>query len=225
MRLLLIEDDPGTSEAIVRALCGAGYQVEVEASGPAGLARAIDESFGAILLDVMLPGFDGYEVCRRLRRAGISTAVIMVTARDAVPDRVRGLEIGADDYLVKPFDSDELVARVRAQLRRDGRHRAADLRIGPLELRSGAREVLWDGTPVPVTPREYQILEALAASEGRVLSRAVLQARVWGHDETVPSVVDMHIMALRRKLERLGGRDLIHTVRGFGYCLRRRAAA
>jgi DNA-binding response OmpR family regulator len=225
MRLLLIEDDADTADAVVRALAAAGHRVAVERDGPRGLARAQAEPFGLVMLDVMLPGIDGYEICRRLRGASVATPIIMITARDAVHDRVRGLELGADDYLVKPFDCEELVARVRVQLRRDGRHRARDIRVGPLELRSASREVLLDGTPLAVTPREYQILEALAANEGRVLSRGTLQARVWGHDATVPSVVDVHIMALRRKLEPLGGRGLIHTVRGFGYCLRRPVAA
>ena len=221
MRILLIEDDAGTAEAIVRSLDSVGYKVQVETTGPQGLDRALEDSFGLILLDVMLPGMDGYEVCRRLRRSGISSPVIMITARDAVQDRVKGLEGGADDYLVKPFDFDELTARVRAQLRREGLHRAATITVGKLEVRSESRQVFWDGTEIALTPREYQILEVLALNEGRVLSRDVLQSRVWGHEETVPSVVDVHIMAVRKKLEPTGAKNLIHTVRGFGYCLRR----
>jgi len=223
VRILLIEDDANTGESIVRCLESVGYYVVVAADGPTGVEKGIAESYNLILLDVMLPGLDGFEVCRQLREAGIATPIIMITALDAIQDRVKGLEYGADDYLIKPFDFDELVARVKAQLRREGLHRTADIKIGPLEIKTEAHQVLYQENEIALTPREYQILEVLARNEGRVLSRDVLQTRVWGHDETVPNVVDVHIMGLRRKLEQHGAKSLIHTIRGFGYSLRRPA--
>jgi len=202
-----------------RGLEKARYTVDVAACGEAGLRLALTETYALILLDVMLPDIDGCVVCERLRRAKCNVPVLMLTARDAVSDRVRGLESGADDYLIKPFDFSELQARVRAQLRRDKVHRAARVEIGDLAVDTTARTVVRAGKSILLSPREYSLLEALALAEGRVLTREALQDRVWAGEEVFPNTVDVCVGHLRRKMDTGFPVKLVKTVHGVGYCL------
>ncbi len=220
MRILLIEDERPIAAVIRRGLEEARFQVDIAADGAAGLAVAAERSYGLIILDLMLPRVDGWSVCRTLRARRDTTPVLMLTARDAVEDRIRGLETGADDYLPKPFDFGELLARVRALARRDRLHRARNIRLADLELDTGAGTVRRAGHEVALTRREYTLLEALAANEGRVLSREAVLDRVWNDVESTSNTVDVHIGSLRRKLDAGSPVKLIHTVHGSGYVLR-----
>jgi DNA-binding response OmpR family regulator len=219
LRILLVEDEDGIADAVERGLRKAGYSVDVTASGDAGLAMAREGGYGLLILDVMLPDIDGCEVCERLRRARSPLPVLMLTARDAVSDRVRGLEAGADDYLVKPFDFSELLARVRAMLRRDKVHRARIVEVGDLVMDTTARRVTRAGREIVLSPREYALLEALALAEGRVLTREALQDSVWSDEMVYPNTVDAYIGHLRRKMDRGFPAKLIRTVHGVGYRL------
>ena len=219
IRILLIEDEEGIAEAVRRGLEKASYRVDVVGSGEAGLAMARHGGYALLILDVMLPDVDGCLVCERLRRARSPLPVLMLTARDAVSDRVRGLEAGADDYLIKPFDFSELLARVRALLRRDKVHRTRVIEIGDLCIDTTARRVSRDGRPIALSPREYALLETLAMAEGRVLTRELLQETVWSDEEVYPNTVDACIGHLRRKMDQDFPTRLIRTVHGVGYCL------
>ena len=219
-QVLVVDDDPAVLSGLRRALALEGYAVQVAESGEAALALAAAEAPDLVVLDVMLPDLDGLTVCRRLREAG-SMPIVLLTARDTVPDRVAGLDSGADDYLVKPFALDELLARVRAQLRRS-QHRAdrllqyADLRLD-LETREATRL----GEPLRLTPREFELLAAFLYHPRQVLSREQLCQRVWGFAfEGESNFVDVAVKELRKKLEADGRPRLIQTVRGFGYALR-----
>lgn len=218
MRILIVEDEPDIADGIDIALGRAGYKTEIARDGREGYEMGMMNSYGVILLDVMLPIMDGRSVCRQLREAGVSTPIIMVTARDAVEDRVGGLDIGADDYIVKPFAVDELLARIRAVTRRESAMRSATLHVGPLELDAGAQSVKVDGREVQLTQREFTLLEALARNAGRVLTRDAILSRVWNTDEALPNTVNFHMKSLRRKVDPNG--KLIHTVHGFGYVMR-----
>ena len=220
MRILLVEDDEVIAEAIKLGLEEARYSVDVAEEGGEGLRRALSGDYQLIILDVMLPGRDGWEICGELRRKRVTTPVLMVTARDAVPDRVRGLEVGADDYLPKPFDFTELLARVRALLRRDKVHKSRIIQVADLEIDTSTQRVTRAGQEIRLTPKEYQLLEALAANEGRVLTREVIQERVWLEDETYSNTVDVHITFLRKKIDAGFEPRLIHTVHRLGYMLR-----
>src|SRR5579871_5365032 len=178
IRILLVEDEEGIAEAIQRGLEKANYRVDVTASGEEGLVLARQGSYALLILDIMLPDTDGCQVCERLRRLRSPLPVLMLTARDAVSDRVRGLEAGADDYLIKPFDFSELLARVRALLRRDKVHKKRVIEIGDLCIDTAARRVSRAGKSISLSPREYTLLETLAQAEGRVLTREVLQETV-----------------------------------------------
>jgi two-component system copper resistance phosphate regulon response regulator CusR len=224
MRILLIEDETAIAAVVKKGLERAHYQVEVADDGESGLERAIEGGWALILLDLMLPKRDGLSVCQALRARRDRTPIIMLTARDAVPDRVKGLETGADDYLPKPFAFEELLARVRSQIRREGVHRAGVLNIRDLEIDTNARRVRQDGDDLALTPREYALLETLAQNEGRTLSRETILNRVWGDiAATGSNSVDVYITMLRRKID--SGvpepQRLIHTVHGIGYVLRR----
>ena len=224
MRILLVEDEEEIAEAIRRGLTKANYSVDVTASGEEGLEMAGSGQYALLLLDVMLPDKDGYRVCEELRRVRSPLPILMLTARDAVSDRVQGLEAGADDYLVKPFDFSELLARVRALLRRDKVHRARRIEIEDLCIDTVARQVSRGGVTVALSPREYALLETLAMAEGRVLTRDVLQEAVWGREDVYPNTVDAYIGHLRRKMEPGQRTKLIHTVHGVGYRLEARRA-
>jgi DNA-binding response OmpR family regulator len=220
MRILLVEDEDGIAEAVRRGLEKAGYRVDHTASGEEGLAMACEGAYALIILDVMLPDVDGCEVSRRLRRARCPIPILMLTARDAVSDRVNGLEAGADDYLIKPFDFSELLARVRALLRRDKVHRSRMVEVGDLIMDTTARRVTRAGREIALSPREYSLLETLAIAEGRVLTREVLQETVWIDEEVYPNTVDVCIGHLRRKMDQGYVARLIQTVHGVGYRLK-----
>jgi DNA-binding response OmpR family regulator len=219
IKVLLIEDEDGIAEAIKRGLEKARYLVDVAVSGRAGLALALNDAYSLIILDVMLPDLDGCSVCERLRRARCAAPVLMLTARDAVPDRVRGLESGADDYLVKPFDFSELLARVRALIRRDKVHRVRLVEIGDLTIDTAARSVVRAGRQILLSPREYALLEALALAEGRVLTRELLQDTVWAGESVYPNTVDVCVGHLRRKMDTNFPMKLVRTIHGVGYSL------
>lgn len=220
MRILVIEDDVPIADVVRRGLQCAGYSVEWASDGAKGLDLAIENRFAAIILDLMLPKVDGFQVCERLRKAQIATPILMLTARDSVPDRVQGLESGADDYLVKPFEFPELLARIRALLRRDKVNRGRKVQIGYLVLDVDKRSVTIDGEEVVLKPREYALVEALVLNEGRVLSRDLIQERIWGNEDSFSNVVDVHVKRVREKVERPNLPRLIHTVHGIGYTIK-----
>ncbi|MCX6360700.1 MAG: response regulator transcription factor [Armatimonadetes bacterium] len=220
MRLLIVEDDPDIAEVVRRGLAAGGFDVDVAADGETGLRAAQEHEYAAVLLDIMLPGLNGWEVCRRLRSGRRATPILMLTARDAVEDRVKGLDLGADDYLPKPFELQELLARVRALVRRDRVHRTRVIQVGDVAIDTGARQVTVGGREVHLTTREYTLLEALASHEGRPLTREYILERVWSDDESYSNTVDVYIGQLRRKID--GGRkpSLIQTLHGVGYVLK-----
>lgn len=220
MKVLVIEDDAGIAGMVRRGLEEAGYRVDVAADGQTGLEMTYDNSYGLIVLDVMLPRMDGWQVCEALRAARNRVPVLMLTARDAIDDRVRGLDAGADDYLPKPFDFKEFLARVRALLRRDRVHRARVIRVGDLEIDTAGRRVLRAGVEIGLSHREYELLEALAAHESQVLTREAIQERVWMNENASPNTVDVYIGMLRKKIDAGRAVKLIQTVHGTGYTLR-----
>jgi two-component system response regulator MprA len=219
-RILVVDDDPNILKVMKRGLGFEGYRVQVAESGEDALATARETEPDLIILDLMLPGVDGIEVCRRLR-GGLNTPILMLTARDAVRDKVAGLEAGADDYLAKPFVFDELVARVRALLRRAAPDGPEMLRLADLAIDTGAREVRRGDRKLQLTTREYELLEFLLRHPRQVLTRELIFQRVWGYDFLGESnVIDVHIRALREKLEAGGEPRLIQTARGVGYAVR-----
>ena len=220
MKILVVEDELGIAAMLKLGLEEGRFEVELAVDGPTGLRMARQGGYGLIILDIMLPGMDGWSVCRSLREARDTTPILMLTARDTVEDRVRGLEGGADDYLPKPFDFKELLARVRALLRRDKLHRTQVIRVADLELDTGSWSVTRAGRPIQLTPREYTLLEALVQNEGRVLTREMIQERVWHDDESLPDTVNTHVANLRRKIDGEHEAKLIHTVHRVGYLLR-----
>lgn len=220
MRILLVEDEKAIASVIRRGLESARFEVDVASDGEEGLTLALARDYAVIILDLMLPKRDGWSVCEELRNRRVLTPILMLTARDGAQDKVRGLETGADDYLAKPFDFSELVARVRALLRRDKIHRTRTIRVADLEIDTVAGIVRREGKEIHLTRREFTLLEALAANEGRVLTREAILDRVWMDEESYSNTVDVHIGLLRKKVD--AGRDvrLIHTVHGVGYTLR-----
>jgi two-component system response regulator MprA len=223
MRLLVVDDDRALREVLRRALELAGYEVKLTESGSGALAEVSGSVPDAVVLDIGLPDIDGLEVCRLLRREGNRVPVLMLTARDAVSDRIDGLDAGADDYLVKPFDIDELKARIRALLRRAGADGDGQggLAFGELRLDPARHGVVVGEHFVELTRTEYQLLELLMLNPRRVLPHSLIYDRVWGYDfGPTSNALRVYIGYLRRKLERAGARPLIHTVRGVGYALR-----
>jgi DNA-binding response OmpR family regulator len=220
MQLLLVEDERRFAQLLSRRLEDAGYETALAFTGPDGLQRATSEQWDLAILDVMLPDLDGVTLARTLRERGSQIPILMLTAKDAVEDRVAGLNAGADDYLVKPFAFAELLARVEALARRAGRSK--QLSYGPLDMDLDAHRVTVSGQPVELTPKEFELLEALLRGAGRVLSRSEIKEYVWGFTFDAPTkVVDLYVHYLRRKLEKAGGSDLIQTVRGIGYSIGR----
>jgi two-component system OmpR family response regulator len=220
MRLLIAEDDGKLSASLARGLRAEGYAVDVAASGDEALLQARVYDYDAVILDVMLPGPDGVTVCRTLRAEGRWAAVLMLTARDGFDDRIVGLDAGADDYLIKPFDFGELVARLRALLRRSAAERPPVLTAGDLELDPASHAVVRQGRAVELTAREFAVLEFLLRRAGQVVTRADLLDHVWDRNyEGSTNIVDVYVGYLRRKLEEPFGCPLIRTVRGAGYVL------
>jgi DNA-binding response OmpR family regulator len=220
MRILIIEDDEAIAAMIRRGLEDAKYQVDHAADGEIGLTMASEGVYGLVILDLMLPKMDGWRVCENLRARRSRVPLLMLTARDAIDDRVRGLDAGADDYLAKPFAFKELMARVRALLRRDRVHRTRVLKVGDLEIDTAQRRVTRAGNEIGLSRREYDLLEALAANEGNILTREAIQERVWMNEDAGPSTVDVYIGMLRKKVDAGYGVKLIQTVIGVGYTLR-----
>jgi len=220
MKILIVEDDPEISAFVREGLDEAGYFTTVCRDGERALRLASNGSFSLVLLDIMLPSMDGLTVCRKLREASVNTPVLMLTARDAVPERVGGLEAGADDYLVKPFDFDELLARVRALLRREHTRKQSQVQVDDLVVDTASRTVHRAGKEIPLTGREYALLEALATHAGQILSRQAIMERVWLDDQSVSNTVDVFIKNLRKKIDDGAVKKLIHTVYGMGYVLR-----
>jgi two-component system, OmpR family, response regulator len=220
MRLLIAEDDEKLSSALARGLRADGYAVDVAATGDDALLQARVYDYDAVILDLMLPGVDGLSVCGTLRDEGRWAPVLMLTARDGVGDRVRGLDSGADDYLVKPFDYGELVARLRALLRRGAPERPAVLTVADLEVDPATRVVTRAGRRIGLSAREFGVLEFLVRRAGQVVTRAELLDHVWDQNyQGSTNVVDVYVGYLRRKLDAPFGQPLIHTVRGAGYVL------
>jgi len=223
MKILVVDDERAVRESLRRALELEGYDVQLAEDGAQAIERLGGENGGpdAVILDVLMPGIDGIEVCRYLRRTGNTTPVLMLTARDGVGDRVAGLDAGADDYLVKPFALEELLARVRALLRRATPGPDEVLRFADVELSPSRREVARAGEPIELTRTEFNLLELFLRNPRQVLTRSVIFERVWGYDFGFASnSLDVYIGYLRRKTESGGRPRLIHTVRGVGYALR-----
>ena len=227
MRVLIVEDDPKVARAVAEGLAAEGYQTRVAATGEEGFYLANRERFDLILLDLMLPGRDGLEILETLRQRDIQTQVLVLTARDSVEDRVQGLDGGADDYLVKPFAFPELLARVRALLRRGRPEHALRLKLADLEVDVMTRSAARAGHPLDLTGREYELLEYLVRHQGQLVSREMLAADVWKEpDRATPidNVIDVHIARLRKKVDQGFGVRLIHTVRGVGFVAREESA-
>ena len=222
MRLLVIEDEPKVGHALREGLQAEGYEVVLAESGEEGFFLASNRAFDLIVLDVMLPGRDGLEVLAALRKQNMTAQVLILTAKDAIEDRVAGLDTGADDYLVKPFAFPELSARIRALLRRGKSEPVASLRIGTLEIDPVTRTVLREGLRLELTVREFELLEFLARNKGRVVSREMLARDVWKEPvraTPLDNVIDVHMARLRKKLDDPFERKLLHTVRGVGFIL------
>src|SRR5215218_10615675 len=220
MRILVAEDHPTLANSIAQGLRDEGYAVDLTLDGEEAMHFAQTNAYGCIVLDIMLPGKDGYTILKALRQRGAATPVVFLTARDAVEDRVRGLDMGADDYVVKPFAWDELLARVRAAVRRPHGHKVATIRVGDLEIDTAAKSVRRSGRAVDLSAREYALLEYLAHREGQVVSRSDIWEHLYDqHDETTSNVVDVYIGYLRNKVDKEFPTKLIHTRRGQGYLL------
>jgi two-component system copper resistance phosphate regulon response regulator CusR len=223
MRILVVEDEPKTAAYLSRGLGEAGFVVDVARDGTDGLHLARTGGYDLLVLDVMLPGRDGWSVLAELRTAGLQTPVLLLTARDAVPDRVRGLELGADDYLVKPFAFSELLARVRTVLRRGPARQPDTVRVSDLEIDLVRRRAARAGERLDLTPKEFALLALLARRAGEPLSRTLIAEQVWDMNfDSDTNVVDVNVRRLRAKVDEPFAAKLIHTVRGVGYVLEER---
>lgn len=222
MRVLVVEDEEKMRDVLRRGLEAAGYAVEVAADGQECLDRVEKDDYDAVVLDIKLPDIDGFEVCRRLRRAEVWTPVLMLTALGDIHDRITGLDAGGDDYLVKPFAFGELLSRVRALIRRGRPPRPTALRIGPLSLDPATRAVTWNGEPIELSSREFALLEYLMHHSGEVVPRATIRRHVWGGkvEDQHSNIIDAFVKNLRDKIDRRFDASVIETVRGVGYRLR-----
>ena len=215
MRILIVEDEPDLLASLAQALREEGYAVDTADNGEDGLFNAEGTNYDAVVLDVMLPGIDGWEILRRLRRTK-KTPVLMLTARDQTRDRVKGLDIGADDYVVKPFDLEEVFARLRAIIRRSVNQTSNQIELGEVRIDTAARLVLFRDKPVELTAREYSLVEFLALHRGKVVSRTDLYEHLFDENESsLSNLLDVHVSNVRKKL----GAELIVTRRGHGYCI------
>ena len=221
MRILLVEDDRKVASFIRKGLMEEGHAVDVAPDGETGLAMGLDRPHDVIVVDVMLPGKSGVQVVRDLRQAKVATPVLLLTARDAVEDKVQGLDAGADDYLTKPFAFAELLARVRALLRRGATTQVPLIQVADLTLDPARRTVKRGGEPIPLTNREFALLEYFMRNPGRVLTRTMITEHVWDYSfDSATNVIDVYVNYLRRKIDAGRERKLIHTVRGVGYVLK-----
>jgi DNA-binding response OmpR family regulator len=223
LRVLVVEDEQKVASALREGLTGEGYDVTVEHTGEGAFFRLNTEAFDVILLDLMLPGRDGLQILRALRARGDKTPVLVLTARDTLDDRVHGLDSGAGDYLIKPFAFEEVLARIRALLRRGRVAEVLRLRVGDLEMDVITRKVSRGGRPVDLTLREFELLEYLLRHQGQTVSRGTLARDVWhesARSTSLDNVIDVHIARLRRKVDLEPSLKLIHTVRGVGFTLR-----
>ena len=223
MRVLVAEDEPKMARIVRQGLEEDGYAVDLVGNGVDAVWMARENHYDCVVLDVMLPGTDGFEACRTLRQEGVWSPILMLTARDAVADRVRGLDAGADDYLVKPFSFDEFLARVRALTRRRPAERPVRLEVADLVLDPATKEVRRAGVPIILTPKEFALLEYLMEHEGEVVSRTRILEHVWDWNyDGLSNVVDVYVRYLRNKVDRPFDVPLIHPVRGSGYLLGKR---
>jgi two-component system copper resistance phosphate regulon response regulator CusR len=220
MRILLVEDEQDAARMLAKGLREQSYAVDIAAEGPEALEKTAINSYDVLLLDVMLPGIDGFEVCRRLRQQGSRVPILLLTARGGVGDRIAGLDCGADDYLAKPFDFGELLARIRALLRRGTELKDTVLTLGDLSLDTRTHAVLRGRVPIALTAKEYALLEYLMNRKGEVVSRADISEHVWEESyDPFSNLIEVYVQRLRRKLEAVGGAPLLHTRRGEGYVL------
>lgn len=222
MRILVVEDEPKIASAIKQGLTQEKFAVDVEYDAESGLGAALNEPYDLMVIDRMLPGgMDGAEICRQVRSKGIKSPILLLTAKDQVVDKVEGLDAGADDYLVKPFSFDELLARIRALLRRPPQNTGTVITVADLTLDTVTYEVKRGGTPIELSSKEFSLLEYLMRNPGRVLSKDIIISHVWNFDaDILPNTVEVYIGYLRNKVDKpFKGRSLIHTRRGFGYRL------
>jgi len=220
MRILLVEDDADVARFIGKGLMEQAYAVDRAETGEAALYMAGINTYDVIILDVMIPAPNGLEVCRDLRAAGATIPILMLTARDTVEDKIAGLDSGADDYLAKPFEFGELLARLRALLRRGGATLSATIKVGALEIDTRSHRVTIDGRSVTLTTKEYSVLEFLARNNGRIVTREEISEHVWNQDfDPFSNLIEVYINRLRRHIEKVSGPKLIQTVRGAGYIL------
>jgi DNA-binding response OmpR family regulator len=220
MRLLLVEDDVRIASDVAAYLRNAAFSVDVAPSGEDALDLAIIHEYDLAILDIALPGIDGFEVCRRLRKPGNPVRIIMATARDAVADRISGLDLGADDYILKPYALGELLARVRALLRRPAAQLPVVLSVGDLRLDTGTRFASRDGREIALTSKEFAVLEYLMLHAGRVVTREKISAHAWDANyDSASNVVDVYIARVRKKIDAAGDAPLLSTIRGAGYRL------
>ena len=224
MKILYVEDDPEAQAFVARALRESGSVVDTAGDGLTGLELAAAGAYDVLILDVKLPGIGGFELLRRLRRSGVDVPVLFLTAHGEVSDRIQGLELGADDYLGKPFALGELLARLRAVVRRHLRQpKDGVLQVGDLVIDADRHHVERAGKRIQLTPKEFQLLEYLALNAGYVVSRSMIAEKIWGHGfESYSNAIDVHVNNLRKKVDRGGGRKLIHTMKGLGYVLEER---
>jgi DNA-binding response OmpR family regulator len=224
MKILYVEDDPEAQSFVARALRESGSVVDTAGDGLTGLELAAGGAYDVLILDVKLPGIGGFELLRRLRRSGVEVPVLFLTAHGEVSDRIQGLELGADDYLGKPFALGELLARLRAVVRRHQRQpKDGVLEVGDLVIDADRHHVERAGKRIQLTPKEFQLLEYLALNAGYVVSRSMIAEKIWGHGfESYSNAIDVHVNNLRKKVDRGGGRKLIHTMKGLGYVLEER---
>lgn len=222
MRILVVDDEKKIASFIQRGLKENHYVVDVAYDADTALETAEINPYDLIILDVMLDGKDGFAVCEQLRRNKVNTPVLMLTARDSVKDKVRGLDAGADDYLTKPFAFDELLARVRALLRRESNEKSSLIKFGPLELNQLTREVKRDGKAVTLTAKEYALLEYFMLNAGQVITRTMISEHVWKEDfDSFTNVIDVYVKHLRNKIDKGFSSSLIQTVRGVGYVMKK----